>query len=194
MSSTPHQGHMTAALRWSSQPTQKHLRATSLKMEHRTATLAVSSILTCFSDIFAGFTFRCFQGHSRPASGQPSVSSHPMRGPVIGAPWPCPLLSTFKLTGEMPGQTHSSFFYRFLVHFCSWFPFVYRTTSQQSCKTSDWCVRFIIVLTDHSIFQVVKFIYVAHNHKFKHLYNLQSLQLYNLCSIWHPISLDHAFR
>lgn len=38
-----------------------------------------------FLRLFAGFTFRCFQGHSRPASGQPSVSSHPMRRPVIAA-------------------------------------------------------------------------------------------------------------
>lgn len=56
-------------------------------------------------DIFASFTFRCFQGHSWPVSGQPSVSSRPMRRPVIGASWPCPLLSTLELTGEMPSQT-----------------------------------------------------------------------------------------
>lgn len=73
------------------------------KHEHRQS--AALSTVASFWDIFAGVTFRCFQGHSRPASGQPSVCSHPMRRPVIGAPWPCPLLSAFKLTGEMPGQT-----------------------------------------------------------------------------------------
>lgn len=82
---------------------------------------------------FAGFTFRCFQGHSRPASGQPSVSSHPMRRPVIAAPWPCPLLSTSELTGgnARPDTIASQWFYKFLMHSCSCFRFDYLTTSQR---------------------------------------------------------------
>ena len=99
--------------------------------KHTTATPALMQIVASFADILLSLPSDAFQGHSGPASGQPSVPSRPLGCPVIGAAWPRPLLSTLKLTGDMPSQTQklSLGFYSFSTYFRSCFPSNYLTTS-----------------------------------------------------------------
>lgn len=130
-------------IRWWHQLLKKQTKSFKLKAVDSTPVFPIVTFFcSFFFDIFAGFTFQPLQGHSRPASGQPSVSDHLTRRPVIGAPWPCPLLSTVPLTGEIPSQTHQppSLSTGFSLNVSDCFCFDWRP---KNCwKTSMRCANF----------------------------------------------------
>lgn len=105
---------------------------------------------------FAGYsTFWCFQGHSRPASGRPSVCRRPGRRAVTAAPRPCPLLSRLPLAGEkpghtpepLPGPTGSSTLFSHLFPFC----LPDKTLKQRAKLPPGVCVCYATPLLCHRL-------------------------------------------